>query len=206
MNIYYVYAYIRSSDGTPYYIGKGKDDRAFSKDHNVKVPKDRSRVVFLETNLTELGALAIERRMIKWYGRKDLKTGILYNRTDGGEGNTGCSPLTARKISQSKKGSMPWNKGLIGVHKWSDIQRKTRSNLYIGEGNPNYGKETSAKTKKKQSIKNSGYVAAFCLTTFTFVRIPKQLFEKFKGIRYVGSMSKIARQHQNTLSLSIATK
>ena len=51
--MFYVYAYLRKEDLTPYYIGKGQNKRAFEKDHSVVVPKDLSRSVFLETNLTE---------------------------------------------------------------------------------------------------------------------------------------------------------
>jgi len=49
MFIYYVYAYLRE-DGTPYYIGKGKNKRAFSKDHSCEIPSDKSKIVFLERN------------------------------------------------------------------------------------------------------------------------------------------------------------
>ena len=89
MDIYYVYAYLRASDNSPYYIGKGKGKRAYHKSHNVSVLKDKSKIVFLEQNLSEEEAIQLEIKYISQYGRKDNHTGILRNLTDGGEGASG---------------------------------------------------------------------------------------------------------------------
>ena len=99
---YYTYAYLRE-DGTPYYVGKGKGRRAFSKQHTVSVPPTE-RILFLKRDLSNEEACKHEVYMIKIFGRKDLGTGILYNLTDGGEGSVERSPLLNQQVSKKLKG------------------------------------------------------------------------------------------------------
>jgi len=170
--IYYVYAYLRE-DGTPYYIGKGKDNRVYSKQHSVFVPRDKSKIVFFQKNLSEIGALALERRYIRWYGRKDLSTGILRNLTDGGEGCSGAirSEETKQKLRKphseeskqrirefrtgkkhneetKKKCSIASTKSSrMNGKKHSKETRKRMSACRIAEKHPNFGKESYNKNK-----------------------------------------------------------
>jgi len=117
----YVYAYLRP-DNTPYYFGKGQKTRAWLKSKKeIKPPKDKSRVIIVECNLTEVGELALERRMIRWYGRIDIGTGILRNKTDGGDGveNYKHTQETLNKISGMNSihyNKSPWNKGMKGFN------------------------------------------------------------------------------------------
>jgi hypothetical protein len=104
--MFYTYAYLRE-DKTPYYIGKGKGTRMYSKNHRVLPPSDKNLIVVLKDNLTEEEAFQHEMEMIQKYGRKDLGTGILRNMTNGGEGNSGrIIPEHQRKLI-SERNSYP---------------------------------------------------------------------------------------------------
>jgi len=128
MKSYYVYQYLRE-DGTPYYIGKGKGDRAWVK-HQVSLPTTPDRIQIIKENLSESDALALEIELIGKYGRKDINTGILRNMTDGGEGTSGY---------QHKENS-----------------RKRISESRMGEKNPMYGKSPTPAHSRKLSLAKIG--------------------------------------------------
>ena len=166
MLLYYVYAYLRKSDLTPYYIGKGKDKRYKGK-HTVNIPPDDSHIVFLETHLTNVGACALERRYIKWYGRKDLGTSILRNLTDGGEGPEGYvhTAETKAKLSALAKGKAkpPRTKEhvarILEARKDNVVSAETRAKMSAtrsGKPTGRKGIPMSEETKAKISAKMKG--------------------------------------------------
>jgi hypothetical protein len=140
-NRFYTYAYLRE-DRTPYYIGKGTGYRISQNNgRSCSKPKDKSRIIFLKKNLTEQEAFKHEIYMIAVFGRIDLGTGILHNRTDGGEGTSG-SVKTKEQILQmsiSRKGQIAWNKGMTGVVKLSQQTREKMSASRKGKPGWNKG-------------------------------------------------------------------
>jgi hypothetical protein len=147
-NDYYVYLYLRSCDSScaprlsPYYVGKGRNKRAFSFHRTIPRPRDKQFIVFAEENLTEAEAFALEKYYIALYGRIDNGTGILRNLTDGGEGSSGFkhSPATCALLSKLKQGT-----------KISEEQKKQISQFHTG-------KKKSEETKRKISEGQKGKI------------------------------------------------
>jgi hypothetical protein len=140
MNNFYTYAYLRE-DRTPYYIGRGKNRRAFDKRHNVKVPP-KDRILFLKTGLTFSESVDHERYMIAVLGRKDLGTGILRNITDGGEGVNGWVPSeeTRAQWSRSRTGRKATLSHRTNISTaLTQVWAEGRHHNMAGENNPNAG-------------------------------------------------------------------
>ena len=149
-NIYYVYEWLRE-DGTPYYIGKGKNNRAFDTKRKWS-PKDPSRIRLVKENLIEEEAYELEKRLITLYGRKDLGNGILRNRTPGGEGGD-----TAMYIDFSKRASTKGKtyEEMYGTEKAKTLKKmrakkmsETRKGKKLEEIS---GSDKAAELKKKAS-------------------------------------------------------
>jgi len=179
---FYTYAYLRK-DNTPYYIGKGSEKRIFSRGgRSCVTPKDKSKIIFLKQNLTEEEAFKHEIYMISVFGRKDLGTGILHNKTNGGDGSSGAvrSYELRKKISDSLKGRTFTKEHLEKISK------------------ANIGKTHTEETKKKLSIINKGKI----ITEET----RKKMSESRKGIIFTQERKNNIRKSKLGKSSSLKGK
>jgi len=166
-------------DYEPFYVGKGKDKRAFTHLTKCKENIDFSNrikeiqketnndpiIIFSNKNITDGASLMIERKIVKSIGRLNKGNGPLYNKTDGGNGCSGkiCTIEQRKRISDAHKGhkhSEETKKKMSNAHKGKIFSKEHRNNLSLSlKGNTNSnGYKHTEETKKKISEWHKGFV------------------------------------------------
>jgi hypothetical protein len=144
----------------PYYIGKGSVTRAFSskKGERIHPPKDRNLIVICERHLTNIGACAIERRLIRLWGRKGIdNNGILRNITPGGEGGMGWLAQSEETRNNIKRRMIENNIG--SLKRGSKMPQEWKENLILGIANSDYdiSKDAVRSAKISQAMKGKSF-------------------------------------------------
>jgi hypothetical protein len=131
----------------------------------VSCPDNNNLISILESNLSEIGAYALERRYIQWYGRKDCNTGILRNRTDGGEGPSSEDRLGNKNPMFGKKQSVESNRvrreKALGRIVTEETRQRTSDALIgkrTGKDNPMFGRKHSTDAVEKMSAARKGKI------------------------------------------------
>ena len=184
----FVYCYLRTN-GSPYYIGISSNaERPFRlkkpKTKNIIRPiPDRPELVrVLRSGLSWEESQQWECFYIARYGRKDLGTGILRNRTAGGDGCKDHGPNALRLMREGGKRSSQINRELefaasakrygVSVEFWSSLTREERqlvcrrnaagvtgSDLFAFE--KNLGLETARKGRIQASAAKYGVTVEY---------------------------------------------
>jgi hypothetical protein len=162
--MFYTYIYHDPERHVPIYVGKGFGDRAFKHlKKNVVNPRFANRLKVLKRKgfeplieiidqSNEEQALSEEVRLIKLFGRKDLKSGPLYNLTDGGEGIRNPSIETRRRMSEGVKASYTdelkrlRSTSQLGIKKSSESKKNMKA-----AARKRWSSEESLKDRKKLS-------------------------------------------------------
>ncbi len=162
-----VYQHIRKDTNEVFYVGIGKKEkRAYSKDDRNKhwkniVNKVGYYVEIIYNDLEWSLACNMEKYLIEAYGRLDLGTGLLCNKTDGGDGALGLiqSEESRKKIIESKKGkkaSEDHKRKLSEVRKGKKRSEETRKKMSDAQKGKKLGINHSDETRKKMSENSKG--------------------------------------------------
>lgn len=156
---FYTYLYLDPKDGTPIYVGKGSCRRAWghftSKNRLGRIIRKRILEGYVVEPIisnapSEFGALATEIFWISVYGREDLGTGTLLNRTSGGEGCSGIihSIETREKMRAAQKGktkSVETKAKISAAKKGKPSSEEHKAKISLGQKGRIHSEETKAK-------------------------------------------------------------
>lgn len=173
---FYVYVHSRLSSGEPFYVGKGRDSRAYDMTRRNTywkriVNKDGGRHNnYIAKNIDEELAFLVEEEMIEKYRILGIK---LANFTNGGEGMSGYKFTEEQRIRRSelKKG----NKNNLGRKASPEVrarmsaaqkartvwpklteERKAKISEFQKGNKWRLGKKASDETRKKLSLAKKG--------------------------------------------------
>src|ERR1035437_2225608 len=202
MDNFYVYMYLRANDSahgkarSPYYIGKGKGMRAYSKDHRCKPPSDPTRIVFVVRDISESEAHLEEKRLIALYGRIDLGTGCLANLTDGGEGVVGRIRTVEERqrrcawMSAHRAEVLRWNLGRVHT-------QETREKVAAAMRGKHLSEETKAKLSAIGKMPGHGPKIGHLVSAETRAKM-SQVFKGRKFSEETKARMRIAARNRNT--------
>lgn len=115
---------------------------------------DNIQHLILLTNLSKEEAEAKEIELIALYNTTDQRCG--YNVENGGKAVGKFTEKTKKKISQSKLGCVPWNKGIPRTEEEKRKMSLSHIGKTVGEKNGNYGKTFSEEHRRKISEAKKG--------------------------------------------------
>lgn len=168
-NNYVVYIHRKLNDGSPFYVGVGSEKRPFIVRQR---PDDWLKIVesvgyFIEIyqkNLSIEECFKLEIELISLFGRVDIKTGCLINKTNGGRKVFGLSDeileIRNKKMSISAKGkskNKEWREKLSKAN----IGKKASEETKIKMRNSNKSKIITAKPIMCFDYYSSEFIANF---------------------------------------------
>lgn len=173
MGCHYVYSYHEQGSGNPFYIGKGTGDRAeshtrphflsrktmfYCKLRSIINSGNQPEVRYVQRDMSEEAAFALEKKLIRQYGRRDIGTGCLTNHTDGGDGPSGnkMSLETRQKMSSSRIGLTHSPETRLKMSAWQ-----------VGRKIPT---DTIEKSKRTRAARHGTPIESFCLLTSVTIK------------------------------------
>ena len=205
MENFYVYLYINPITNKPFYVGKGKNNRAFlfeKHNHNksllthLKNLKSKGHekddiVLIYKNNLTEEESLNIEKELIFKFGKK-CEGGLLFNIIDGG----------SQPPSQKNKKYKRSQKTIENIRKSWTLNRKLKmSNRLKGKPKPKEWYDKIIKSRRNKFVLDTNKFEKLVLSGLTLNKILQEMQVKYDKFR-----DRLKQEYGTTSFLEIKKK